>query len=288
MAWPAQAEGVALNYRAVIVGVGLGFAIAEVLADRVRGRTGSQLAFDVVSGGAVGFVVGPLVTVAASLLLDAVTPGSRDALAHLPVWAMVAMLLLGDDLTQYWWHRACHSVPWLYTLHRAHHSAPYMSVSIVYRNNLLYYALMPGLWIAGALVHLGFGSVYAVYIIVKLTVIIGAHSSLRWDAPLYRIRALRPVMWVVERVISTPSTHSMHHGLHAGDGVTHYKGNYGNLLFFWDVLFGTARITRRYPEAFGIEGLRPQSHATELAWPFIPLQPEEEAAGELGQPRSVG
>ncbi len=27
----------------------------------------------------------------------------------------------------------------------------------------------------------------------------------------------------------------------------HYKGNFGNLLFFWDVLFGTARITRRYP-----------------------------------------
>ena len=31
------------------------------------------------------------------------------------------------------------------------------------------------------------------------------------------------------------------------------NGNYGNLLFFWDVLFGTARITRQYPPAFGVE-----------------------------------
>ena len=31
-----------------------------------------------------------------------------------------------------------------------------------------------------------------------------------------------------------------------------FNGNYGNLLFFWDVLFGTAKITRRYPENFGV------------------------------------
>jgi len=190
---------------------------------------------------------------------------------------MVGVLLVGDDLAQYAWHRASHAIPALYALHRAHHSAPYMSVSIMYRNNVFYYALMPSLWISGALVHLGFGPVYAVYIVVKLTVIAGAHSSVRWDAPLYRHRALRPVAYVVERVLSTPSTHAMHHGLHAHDGVTHYAGNYGNLLFLWDVLFGTARITRAYPEAYGIEGLRPQSFATELAWPLVPAAPELDA-----------
>ena len=29
------------------------------------------------------------------------------------------------------------------------------------------------------------------------------------------------------------------------DGIGHYTGNYGNLLFIWDIIFGTARITRR-------------------------------------------
>ena len=36
----------------------------------------------------------------------------------------------------------------------------------------------------------------------------------------------------------------------------------------WDVLFGTARITRRYPEAYGIENEAPQSWAAQLVWPL--------------------
>ena len=42
--------------------------------------------------------------------------------------------------------------------------------------------------------------------VVKLAVILGAHCSWRWDEPLYKIKALRPLMWVLERTISTPAT----------------------------------------------------------------------------------
>jgi hypothetical protein len=59
-------------------------------------------------------------------------------------------------------------------------------------------------------------------------------------------------MWVIERTISTPATHWAHHAITNHDGVGHYKGNFGNLLFLWDVIFGTAHITRRYPEAVGL------------------------------------
>lgn len=76
-------------------------------------------------------------------------------------------------------------------------------------------------------------------------------------------------MWVVERLISTPATHSAHHGKHLDDGVTNYKGNYGNLLFFWDVLFGSAKITRKYPEQFGVENLDPMSAGEQLLWPLV-------------------
>ena len=37
------------------------------------------------------------------------------------------------------------------------------------------------------------------------------------------------------------------------DGVGNYKGNFGNLLFFWDVLFGSAHITRQYPASVGLK-----------------------------------
>jgi sterol desaturase/sphingolipid hydroxylase (fatty acid hydroxylase superfamily) len=178
-------------------------------------------------------------------------PEQRDAWASLPWWAMTAILLVGDDMTQYWWHRVSHT-PLLWPLHRAHHSAHYMSIRITYRNNFFYYLMMPGLWISGVLIYLGLGTVYLVYIVVKLAVILGAHSAVRWDEPLYRVRALRPLAWLVERTVSTPATHWGHHALTNDDGIGHYTGNFGNLLFFWDVLFGTAKITRRYPAEVGL------------------------------------
>jgi sterol desaturase/sphingolipid hydroxylase (fatty acid hydroxylase superfamily) len=194
----------------------------------------------------------PVALLGANALCTWLIPDQRDAWAHLPWWAMVGILLLADDLTQYWWHRISHT-PLLWPLHRAHHSASYMSIRITYRNNFFYYLLMPGLWTAGVLIFLGLGKVYAFYIVVKMTVILGAHCAWRWDEPLYRIRALRPIMWVVERTLSTPATHWAHHALTNADGIGHYKGNFGNLLFFWDLLFGTAHITRKYPAAVGLQ-----------------------------------
>ena len=59
-------------------------------------------------------------------------------------------------------------------------------------------------------------------------------------------------MWVLERTISTPATHWAHHAITQTDGIGHYKGNFGNLLFIWDLIFGSAHITRRYPERVGL------------------------------------
>ena len=179
-------------------------------------------------------------------------PEYKNALADWPWWAMIGLLLLVDDMTQYWWHRLSHS-PLLWPLHRAHHSAEYMSIRVTFRNNFFYYLMMPGLWFAGALLYMGVGGmVYALYIVVKLFVILGAHCAWRWDEPLYRIPAMRPVMWVLERTISTPATHWAHHAITNEDGIGHYKGNFGNLLFIWDIIFGSAKITRQYPAQVGL------------------------------------
>ena len=202
------------------------------------------------------------------MLAATLLPEYAGVLADQSIALKIFLLLVFDDMTQYWWHRVSHTTKWIYNLHRAHHDAEYMSIRIVYRNNLFYYLMMPGLWFSGALIYLGIGEVYAFYLVIKLLVICGAHSDVRWDEPFYKIAWLSPVMWVLERLISTPATHSAHHGRHLSDGVTHYKGNYGNLLFFWDVLFGTAKITRRYPEQVGVENLEPVSAGNQLLWPL--------------------
>ena len=166
------------------------------------------------------------------------------------MWQVVTFLIL-DDMVQYWWHRWSHTNMTMWKLHRPHHVVEEMGVLVTYRNAILYYALMPGIWFSGILIYLGMGYVYIFYVTVKLIVILLAHSDTRWDRFLYRYKLLHPLAWIIERTISTPSTHFAHHGLTAEDGISHPNGNFGNLLFFWDILFGTAKITRKYPEIFG-------------------------------------
>ncbi len=250
----------------------LAYCVAEFVRTDLFHKNGQQrkdVVVEVVSTLVLSVFTQPFVLFCGGLLAAFALPEQQGALATWPLLAQVGLLLFFDDMTQYWWHRMSHKVKWLYELHRPHHDAEYMSIRIVYRNNLFYYLLMPGLWFSGALIYLGLVKVYAAYIVVKMLVIFGAHSDVRWDEGLYRIRWLSPVMWIVERVISTPATHSAHHGRHIDDGVTYYKGNYGNLLFFWDVLFGTAKITRRYPDKFGVENLEPVTASRQLLWPFI-------------------
>ncbi len=216
----------------VVIGLFLAFAAAELIWTRLFNKPGQTLDDGLVEG--IGtpvllFLTQPTIIVVVSLLLGWLAPGLRDRLAHVPWPVGVALFVIFDDMMQYWWHRTSHSVPWLYDLHRAHHNGSYMSVRVVYRNNIFYYAMMPSLWFDAALIYLGLGWVYAGYVVVKQLVVTAAHSDVAWDRPLYRIGWLSPVMWVVERTISTPSTHHAHHGRHADDPATNYKGNYGNL-----------------------------------------------------------
>ena len=265
-----------------IVAIYFGYAALELWRSNLFGKaeqTRDDGIVEAVSMTMLLAVTPPAVLFSAGAIADAVAPQYAGALSGLNVFAAIALFLVADDMLQYWWHRASHSTHWLYNLHRAHHNARYMSVRLVYRNNVIYYALMPSLWMSGVLIWLGLGWVYAGYIVVKLLVITGAHSDVAWDRPLYRIGWLSPVMWVVERTISTPATHHAHHGRHADDPAVQYKGNYGNLLFFWDVLFGTAKITRTYPQSYGVENLAPATLGQQLLWPIFP-----ENKGDISEP----
>ena len=232
-----------------------GFASMEIISRRYRDTvhaTTNDTKLELFMFLSLIAITQPLAILVTDRLGHWLLPEYKDALANWPWWGMVGILIVVDDLTQYWWHRLSHT-PLLWPLHRAHHSAEYMSIRITFRNNFFYYLMMPGLWFAGGLLYLGVGGiVYALYVVVKLLVILGAHCAWRWDEPLYRIRALHPVMWVLERTISTPATHWAHHAISNADGIGHYKGNFGNLLFLWDMIFGSAHITRKYPSQVGL------------------------------------
>jgi sterol desaturase/sphingolipid hydroxylase (fatty acid hydroxylase superfamily) len=184
------------------------------------------------------------------------------------LWHILAFIIL-DDLTQYLWHRFSHENSFMWKLHRPHHVVEEMGVLVTYRNAFLYYAFMPGIWFTGILIFLGMTGVYLFYLPIKISIILLAHSEIKWDRFLYSYKILHPLAWIIERTISTPCTHYAHHGLTAEDGVSNPNGNYGNLLFFWDVLFGTAKITRKYPTRFGAWNTMKEPWYVQLFFPII-------------------
>jgi len=281
-----------MAYQYLIPAIFFAFALAEIMRSRFfrmpHEKNGDKYV-EIISTVLLIGLVQPLTLLLAGKSAAYLLPSAANSLAETALVLQVALLIVCDDMVQYWWHRASHTFPWLYGLHRAHHNADYMSIRIVYRNNLFYYALMPSLWLSGLLIYLGLGPVYVVYIVVKMAVIYGAHSNVRWDEKLYKIKALSPIMWLLEHTISTPATHAAHHGKYKADPATHYTGNFGNLFFFWDVLFGTAKITRGYPQHIGVENLAPMSAGAQLLWPFIhdKTSPTEEITEEMPEETGV-
>ena len=201
--------------------------------------------------------------------LPVLFPGQQGVFAWVPFWWGFFIIAVADDLTQYWYHRLHHQVPWLWRFHRTHHSAPYMGMSMAGRQNIIYTIFFSQIYLTAALTYLGLGESALLVTGLKSLITLAAHSSIPWDKPFYRYRVLRPVGWVLERLISTPATHHAHHADTDGDGVGHYKGNFGNMFFLWDVLFGTGIITRRYPSGYGIKHYQQEEWYAQFLWPIF-------------------
>jgi sterol desaturase/sphingolipid hydroxylase (fatty acid hydroxylase superfamily) len=278
-----------------IFGIYFGFALIEAFRTglfRKPNQTRDDAIVEIVSTVATLGITQPFVVAMSAVALGVLLPQYAGALTGINYFAGFLLFLIFDDFVNYLYHRAAHSNAWLYGLHRAHHSGEYMGVRVLFRNNVFYYLLAPHLWASGTLIYLGLGWVYASYLVIRVTVSIASHSDVCWDRPLYANPLTARLMWPIERLIVTPSAHHAHHGKHATDGVTHYKGNYGNTLLLWDVLLGTAHITRKFPESYGVENLPSANAAEQLFWPVVRNSSQHpdakgKADGELTQREKV-
>lgn len=232
-------------------------------------RTKNDFTIELVSLISLPTLVQPAILFLALLSMTSVFPSYENIFLDVSIGWKIGAFLIFDDMTQYWWHRLSHEHKVFWKLHRPHHAIEEMGVLVTYRNAFLYYAIMPGIWFSAVLIYLGMGDVYIWYIAIKLIIILLAHSETKWDRILYKHKLLHPLAWVIERTISTPATHFAHHGLTDQDSISNPNGNYGNLLFFWDVLFGTAKITRKYPERFGTWNQIKESWHIQLLFPFV-------------------
>lgn len=219
-------------------------------------------------------IVRPAIVFFSLKLLPLVLPGLKDIFSWVPFFWAFFIIAIADDLTQYWYHRLHHQVPFLWRFHRTHHSAPYMGMSMANRQNIIYTIFFSQIYLTAALVYLGLG--YAALFVtgIKSLITLGAHSSIPWDKPFYKYRVLKPIGWILERLISTPATHHAHHADSADDGVGNYKGNFGNMFFIWDVIFKTGIITRKYPTSFGIKHYKQEEWYAQVLWPFFKSKKE--------------
>lgn len=143
-----------------------------------------------------------------------------------------------------------------------------MGMAVVQRQNFWYILFFSQTYLTAALVYLGLGASAIVVLAVKQVIVTMSHSSVLWDRPLYQYKFLSPIAWVVERLISTPATHHAHHA-DTNDGVGFYKGNFGNMFFLWDVIFGTGLITRKYPKSYGVSHYEGDEWYAQLLWPMV-------------------
>lgn len=236
--------------------------------------TRNELLLDITCFVVPRIILQPLTVYFALKLLPIVLPGLKGIFSWVPFWWAFFIIAVADDLTQYWYHRLHHQVPFLWRFHRTHHSAPYMGMSMASRQNVIYTIFFSQIYLTAALVYLGLG--YAALFVtgIKGLITLAAHSSIPWDKPFYKYKVLHPIGWVFERLISTPATHHAHHADSYDDGVGNYKGNFGNMFFIWDVIFGTGIITRKYPKTFGLKHYKQEEWYAQFLWPFFKSRKE--------------
>lgn len=202
-------------------------------------------------------------------------PNAENYLQEWSLWLTFPLFLLVDDVLQYGYHRWAHSSPFLWKLHRPHHQAEEMGFLVSYRNASLYYLIMPNIWWLALFTFLGGGIPVAIGLIAKQLVIIGSHSSIKWDTFFYRFKILRPVIFVLERIFITPAFHHAHHGKSRRDGISDPNANFGNMFSIWDQLFGTAVYTRQFPTEYGLENDPKDKWSAGLFYPVIASDKEQ-------------
>ena len=166
--------------------------------------------------------------------LDALWPGVTDQ----PVLSFV-FYLLAFDLLGYWVHRGQHRFSWWWSLHALHHSQRQMTLWSDNRNHLLDDILGDVIAVVVAqLVGVAPGQFIAIVAVTQLSESL-QHANLR----LWFGRA-------GERLWISPRFHRLHHSIglgHESAGRNTLGGhNFGVLLPWWDIFFGTANFELRY------------------------------------------
>ena len=136
------------------------------------------------------------------------------------------------DLTYYWMHRAQHVIPWWWAMHSMHHSQRQMSCWSNDRSNYLDGMLQSFVLASVGLVMGVEPSEFAMLGLLSELVQNFSHANVA-----LRLGALGKLG---ERLFVGPRFHRNHHMLRDAERPERHNCNFGQVLPWWDQLFGTA------------------------------------------------
>jgi len=255
----------------LVIGILVFFALMEILVGHLKQSKRNKGEWFQEAGGffILSLLIKPLIVLTVFYIGHTFFPHLQQTLSSWNIWLLLPFYLLIDDLLQYWYHRSGHEYEFLWKLHRSHHQAEQMGFFISYRNAGLYYVMMPNLWWLATITFLGGGYAVAIGLVAKQLVIIGSHSTVSWDKPLYKNKITAGIMSIVERIIVTPAFHHGHHGQSKLDGISEPNGNFGNMFSIWDQLFGSAVFTRQFPTDYGLQVATNEKWTASYFYPVI-------------------
>lgn len=268
-------QGVSIDVY-LVIGILVFFTLLEIMLGHLKKSKRNKGEWFQEAGGffVLSLLIKPLIVLTVFFIGNSLFPEYQKTLSSWNLWLLLPFYLLIDDLLQYWYHRSGHEYEFLWKLHRSHHQAQQMGFFISYRNAGLYYVMMPNLWWLATITFLGGGYAVAIGLVAKQLVIIGSHSTISWDKPLYKNKFTAAIMTIVERVIVTPAFHHGHHGQSKLDGISDPNGNFGNMFSIWDQLFGSATFTRKFPSEYGLQVATNESWTASYFYPAIKAKDE--------------
>ncbi len=136
------------------------------------------------------------------------------------------------DFADYWRHFLSHQFRWWWALHSLHHAQRQMTFWSDDRNHVLD-DLIAFVWFGVIALTIGVPPMQFPLLVLMLRFLESlSHANVRLSFG-----------WLGERLLISPRFHRAHHGvLAAGDR----SCNYGSVLPWWDMLFGTADFSRGY------------------------------------------
>jgi sterol desaturase/sphingolipid hydroxylase (fatty acid hydroxylase superfamily) len=179
--------------------------------------------------------------------LDQLWPGVTDnAMASLLIYLVVF------DFVAYWTHRGQHQIEWWWRLHSLHHAQRQMTMWSDNRNHLLDDILVDTIVVLVAqLIGVPPGQFIAIVAFTQLSESFQHANVRQWFGR------------IGERLWVSPRFHRLHHSIGIGHETVKAERtvlgghNFGVLLPWWDVLFGTANFEQRYDPT----GIRDQVEA---------------------------